>query len=206
VITGAGRAFCSGQNLSESNLAEVNVRAHLRDYYEPVIRGILDLEKPVIASVNGMAAGAGLSLALAADFRVAAESAVFVQAFVRVGLAPDAGSTYLLPRIVGWGRAMELMMLGEPVDASTALSIGMVNRVVADDELASATNVLASQLARGPRSQSLVKRLLTQSAEATFEEQLENEAAAQTEAASSADFARGLEAFLANRTPQFKGN
>jgi 2-(1,2-epoxy-1,2-dihydrophenyl)acetyl-CoA isomerase len=206
VITGAGNAFCTGQNLAESNLAQVDVRAHLKEYYEPVVRGILGLEKPVIASVNGMAAGAGLSMALAADFRVAAQSAIFVQAFVRVGLAPDAGSTYLLPRIVGWGRAMELMMLGEPVDASTALSIGMVTRVVPDKELASATHALARQLADGPLSQSLVKRLLAQSTDATFEKQLENEAVAQSEAASSADFARGLEAFLGKQTPQFRGD
>jgi 2-(1,2-epoxy-1,2-dihydrophenyl)acetyl-CoA isomerase len=206
VITGAGTNFCSGQNLAETDLSDVDVRKHLRDYYEPVVREIRELEKPVIASINGVAAGAGLSLALAADFRVAALSAMFVQAFVRVGLTPDAGSTYLLPRLVGWGRAMEMMMLGEPVDAKTALQIGMVNRVVDDDELATATHALAVQLAGGPRSQALIKRLLAASAEATFDGQLKNEANAQAEAAASSDFARGLEAFLGKRAPQFKGD
>jgi enoyl-CoA hydratase/carnithine racemase len=107
---------------------------------------------------------------------------------------------------VGWSRSMELMMLGEPVDAPTALRIGMVNRVVADGELPTATHAVASQLARGPRSQALVKRLLAQSAEASFDRQLENEASAQVEAAASADFARGVEAFLAKQTPQFQGD
>jgi 2-(1,2-epoxy-1,2-dihydrophenyl)acetyl-CoA isomerase len=207
VITGAGTAFCAGQNLAEEgDISAIDVRQHLHEYYEPVLRGIRDLEKPVIASVNGVAAGAGLSLALAADFRVASQSSSFVQAFVRVGLVPDAGSTYFLPRIVGWGRALELMTLGDSVDAPTALRYGMVNRVVADDELAEATQSLALRLARGPRSQALIKRLLRQSADATFEQQLENEANAQTEAVASADFVRGVGAFFAKQKPEFQGD
>ena len=207
MITGSGTAFCAGLNLTEEgDIAALDVRARLRDYYEPVLHTIRSMEKPVVAVVNGVAAGAGLSLALAADFRIASQSATFVQAFVRVGLVPDAGSTYLLPRIVGWGRALELMMLGETLDAETALAYGMVNRVVPDSRLKQSATEFAARLAGGPRSQALIKRLLTQSAASSFEEQLVNEADAQTEAVSSADFARGVGAFLAKRKAEFQGD
>ena len=137
VITGAGRGFCSGQDLrAAAGDGGLDVGAILRDHYTPAIRAIRSMDQPVIAAVNGVAAGAGFSLALACDLRIAAESATFVQAFVRIGLIPDLASTYFLPRLIGPARAAELTMLGETVDAARALELGIVNRVVPDAELA----------------------------------------------------------------------
>lgn len=207
VITGAGRGFCSGQDLRaglDDGVADVS--SHLRDHYVPMIRAIRELEKPVIASVNGVAAGAGMSLALACDFRIAAESASFIQAFVRIGLVPDAGSSYFLPRLVGTAKALELTMLGETVDSAEALRIGLVNKVVADDELAHATAEFASRLARGPRSVGLIKQLISKSLDNDLDSQLEREERAQAEAASSADCAEGVAAFMGKRPAQFTGN
>ena len=137
VITGAGRGFCSGQDLRGGlGSGDIDIRGHLRNHYVPMIKAMRELEKPVIASVNGVAAGAGMSLALAADFRIAGESATFIQAFVRIGLVPDAGSSYFLPRLVGTAKALELAMLGETVDSAEALRLGLVHRVVPDADLA----------------------------------------------------------------------
>jgi 2-(1,2-epoxy-1,2-dihydrophenyl)acetyl-CoA isomerase len=206
VITGAGRAFCSGQDLREGAAdVTVDVRQHLREHYVPVINAIRHLEKPVIAAVNGVAAGAGFSLALAADLRIAAESASFVQAFVRIGLIPDAGSTYFLPRLIGPTRAAEMMMLGDGVDAQRALQIGLVNAVVADGELMNAVSALATRLARGPRSIGLIKRALNSSLTNDLDAQLEVEAELQGEAATTSDFYEGVAAFLGKRTAQFTG-
>jgi 2-(1,2-epoxy-1,2-dihydrophenyl)acetyl-CoA isomerase len=206
VITGAGRGFCSGQDL-RAGLQDgaADVSTHLRDHYVPMIRAIRELEKPVIASVNGVAAGAGMSLALACDFRIAAESASFIQAFVRIGLVPDAGSSYFLPRLVGTAKALELTMLGETVDSAEALRIGLVNKVVADDALAHATAEFASRLARGPRSVGLIKQLISSSLDNDLDSQLEREEHAQAEAASSADCAEGVAAFMGKRPAQFSG-
>ena len=136
VITGAGRGFCSGQDLrAASDDGGLDVGAILRDHYTPAIRAIRSMDQPVIAAVNGVAAGAGFSLALACDLRIAAESATFVQAFVRIGLIPDLASTYFLPRLIGPARAAELAMLGETVDSARALELGIVNRIVPDAEL-----------------------------------------------------------------------
>jgi 2-(1,2-epoxy-1,2-dihydrophenyl)acetyl-CoA isomerase len=206
VITGAGRGFCSGQDLRaglETDGADVG--SHLRDHYVPMIRAIREMEKPVIASVNGVAAGAGMSLALACDFRIAAESASFIQAFVRIGLVPDAGSSYFLPRLVGPAKALELTMLGEPLDSAEALRIGLINKVVADDDLARATADFAGRLARGPRSIGLIKQLISQSLDNNLDTQLQLEERAQTEAANSADFAEGVAAFTGKRPAQFTG-
>ncbi len=148
VITGAGRGFCSGQDLRAGlESGDVDIRGHLRNHYVPMIQAMRELEKPVIASVNGVAAGAGMSLALAADFRIAGESATFIQAFVRIGLVPDAGSSYFLPRLVGTAKALELTMLGETVDSAEALRLGLVHRVVPDKDLAHAT----AESRRAPR-------------------------------------------------------
>lgn len=206
VVTGSGRGFCSGQDL-KADIAEDggDIRSHLRQHYLPVIEGMRRLEKPIVAAVNGVAAGAGLSLALAADLRVAAESATFVQAFVRIGLVPDAGGTFYLPRLIGLGRALELAMLGDSIDAQEALRIGLVNRVVPDSELASATAELAGRLARGPRSVGLIKRVLHQSFEADFYAQFGNEERAQLEALESEDFREGIKAFLEKRPAGFSG-
>jgi 2-(1,2-epoxy-1,2-dihydrophenyl)acetyl-CoA isomerase len=183
VITGAGRGFCSGQDLrAAAGDGGLDVGTILRDHYTPAIRAIRSMDQPVIAAVNGVAAGAGFSLALACDLRIAADSATFVQAFVRIGLIPDLASTYFLPRLIGPARAAELAMLGETVDASRALELGIVNRVVPDAELADAAAELAGRLARGPRSIGLTKRALDVSHENDLEAQLAVEERLQTEA------------------------
>ena len=206
VITGAGRGFCAGQDLrTRSESGGVDVRTHLREHYVPVIRAIRELEKPVIASVNGVAAGAGMSLALACDFRLMAESARFIQAFVRIGLVPDAGSSYFLTRLVGVAKALELTMLGETVDSAEALRIGLANRVVADDDLAEETRAFAARLARGPRSVGLIKQLINGSPDHDLEEQLVLEEEAQYQASQSSDFVEGVTAFMEKRPTRFSG-
>jgi 2-(1,2-epoxy-1,2-dihydrophenyl)acetyl-CoA isomerase len=206
VITGAGRGFCSGQDLrAASREGAFSVGEILRDHYAPAIRVIRSMDQPVIAAVNGVAAGAGFSLALACDLRIAAESASFVQAFVRIGLIPDLASTYFLPRLVGPARAAELTMLGESVDAARALELGIVNRVVPDAELAASAHELAARLARGPRSIALTKRALEVSGRNDLEAQLAVEEELQTEAVGTADFIEGISAFLQKRPATFTG-
>jgi 2-(1,2-epoxy-1,2-dihydrophenyl)acetyl-CoA isomerase len=206
VITGAGRGFCSGQDLRAGlESGDSDVRSHLRDHYHPMINAIRELEKPVIASVNGVAAGAGMSLALACDFRIAAESATFIQAFVRIGLVPDAGSSYFLPRLIGTAKALEMAMLGETVDSAEALRLGLVNRVVADAELAEATREFATTLGRKPRSAGLIKQLFSGSVDRDLHTQLALEEEAQHQAAQTADFAEGVAAFMEKRPAQFTG-
>ncbi len=207
IITGAGRGFCSGQDLrAAAGEGGFDVGAILRDHYAPAIRAIRSMDQPVIAAVNGVAAGAGFSLALACDLRIAAESASFVQAFVRIGLIPDLASTYFLPRLVGPARAAELTMLGETVDASRALQLGIVNRVVPDEELVPVTAEIAGRLARGPRSIGLIKRALDVSAHNDLETQLAVEERLQTEATTTADFFEGVSAFLEKRRATFTGS
>ncbi|MFN2582405.1 MAG: enoyl-CoA hydratase-related protein [Candidatus Dormibacteria bacterium] len=208
LITGAGRAFCSGLDLraaSEDGASSVDVRRALREYYGPAIKTMRALPKPVIAAVNGPAAGAGFSLALAADLRIASESATFVQAFVRIGLVPDAGSTYFLPRLVGPARAAELMMLGETVDARRAQDIGLVSRVVPDNELLATALGIATQLANGPRSLAFIKEALALSSSNDLEGQLEVEERLQEAAVGTSDFYEGIGAFLEKRAPRFSG-
>jgi 2-(1,2-epoxy-1,2-dihydrophenyl)acetyl-CoA isomerase len=207
VLTGAGRAFCSGQDLRDAAAqGEVDIGAKLREHYAPAIRAMRSLRKPLIAAVNGPAAGAGFSLALAADLRIAAESATFVQAFVRIGLIPDAGSTYFLPRLVGPARAAELMMLGETVDARRAFDIGLVSRVVPDATLLDTALELAGRLARGPRSIGHIKEALAASSSNDLEGQLRVEERLQTDAAATSDFVEGVTAFLEKRPPHFTGH
>jgi 2-(1,2-epoxy-1,2-dihydrophenyl)acetyl-CoA isomerase len=209
VLTGAGRGFCAGADLAQASLRGrtpgESVRAHLQTHYAPLITLIRTVEKPVVAAVNGVAAGAGMSLALACDLRIAAESAYFLQAFVRIGLVPDAGSTYFLPRLVGMGRAMELAMLGDRVSAADALRIGLVNRVVADTELPAAVAALAGRLASGPRSLGLIKRALTLSPGNDLHAQLALEEDLQALAAGTEDFVEGVSAFLQKRPTRFDG-
>ena len=206
VITGAGRGFCSGQDLRAGlEAGDVDIRGHLRNHYVPMVRAMRDLEKPVIASVNGVAAGAGMSVALAADFRIAGESATFIQAFVRIGLVPDAGSSYFLPRLVGTAKALELAMLGETVDSAEALRLGLVHRVVPDADLGQATADFAARLTRAPRSAGLIKQLISHSLDSDLDEQLRREEEAQVLASESEDFAAGINGFITKRPPEFTG-
>jgi len=211
ILTGAGRAFGSGQDLADlKHLYEGDeppeLGGMLRTGYIPLIRRICGMEKPVIAAVNGVAAGAGASFALACDMRIASEKASFVQAFIHVGLIPDCGATWFLPRLVGVGRAMELACLGDKISAEEALRLGMVNRVVPPEQLMDVTMELAQKLAAFPtKAIALNKRLFNQAFQNDLEAQLEAEAFAQTTAARTADHMEGVRAFNEKRKPQFKG-
>lgn len=207
VITGAGRGFCSGQDLRDrASPGGFSYGEHLRAGYNPIILRLRTMEKPVIAAVNGVAAGAGCSLALAADLRIASERASFVEVFSRVGLVPDSGSTWLLPRLVGMGKALELAYTAGPVDAQEAHRIGLVNRVVPHDDLMSQTMDLARRLAAGPtKAYGLTKRAIAFALTATLEAALNYEADLQEIAGRSADHREGVTAFLEKRQPRFKG-
>jgi len=204
VITGSGRGFSAGADLTEGDREGVRRRLSLR--YEPIIRTMREMEKPVIAAVNGVAAGAGMSLTLAADLRIAAESASFLLAFARIGLIPDAGATFMLPRLIGLGRAMELAMLAEQISAAEALRIGLVNRVVPDAELAGTAQELAQRLARGPFSLGLIKRAMNLSLVSDLHTQLQHEEDLQGLAFASADFGEGVRAFVEKRPAKFEGH
>lgn len=203
VLTGSGRGFSAGADLTEGAREEVRRRLALR--YGPIITAMREMEKPIVAAINGVAAGAGMSLTLAADLRIAAESSSFLLAFARIGLVPDAGATFHLPRLIGLGRAMELAMLADQIPAAEALRIGLVNRVVPDAELATAARELAERLARGPFSLGLIKRALNQSITADLAGQLRTEEDLQGLCFASADFAEGVRAFAEKRPAQFEG-
>lgn len=210
VLTGAGAAFSSGADISEFSVgaAGSNGRmapgAHLRQTFNPLVLRLRALDKPLLAAVNGVAAGAGMSLALACDLRFAAESARFVVAFVKIGLVPDAGLMYFLPRLVGPAKTMELAWTGDPVSARDALDLGMVNAVLPDASVLSQTQALAARLAHGPSKViALIKRGASQSHELSLDRVLEMEANYQTIAASDANFVEGVTAFREKRTPQF---
>lgn len=209
LLTGAGRAFCVGQDLREhsANLeAGVGLDDTVRSHYNPIVTTIMTMEKPVVAAVNGVAAGAGASLAFACDFRVAAEEARFVTAFGTIGLAPDSGASWTLPRLVGPAKAKELLMLGGEVDAAEALSLGLVTSVVPGASVAASARELAVRLAQGPTlAYGAIKQALDFSAAHSLEESLEMEAELQDTCAKSTDHIRATEAFLARRTPVFEG-
>jgi len=211
VITGAGRGFCSGLDLAEyagslEGDEPIDLEGRLRDQFNPMIADIRTMEKPVVSSVNGAAAGAGCSLALACDMRIAGESAVFVQAFVNIGLIPDCGSTFTLPRLVGMSRAMELTMTGRKVPAAEALDLGLVNRVVADNDLSDETKSFAGQLASLPtRAIGMTKRLINAAWTNDLQTQLELEAQLQMLAMQTQDHREGLQAFFQKRAPSFLG-
>lgn len=207
VLTGAGRGFCSGQDLSDAGgLDEAGFEATLNGEYVPMIRAITEAPVPVIAAVNGVAAGAGANLALACDLVIAAESAVFIQAFTRIGLIPDAGGTSFLPRRVGLQRAMGAALLAEPVTARQAESWGMIWEAVPDDRFASVVSARATKLAAGPTgAYAALKQAMRGAFEQPLEAQLAIEARLQGACGASADFGEGVAAFLEKRAPRFQG-
>ncbi|MGE6260949.1 enoyl-CoA hydratase-related protein [Heyndrickxia sporothermodurans] len=205
VITGEGRAFCSGQDL-QSVKENTDYGELLRNYYNPMVQQLAALEKPVIAAINGTAAGAGLSLALACDFRLANEKASFIQAFIHVGLVPDSGNMYYLPRIIGHAKALELSILGEKITANEAKDVGLVTKVIPADSWDSEVAIFAERLAQMPtKAIGLIKRYLNQSWDSNLQEVLEKEAYAQKIAGQSFDHKEGVSAFLNKRKPIFKG-
>ena len=207
VLTGGGRAFCSGQDLGDrANAAEMNLERVLRDEYEPMLRAIFDCAIPTIAAVNGPAAGAGANLALAADVVIAAESAVFLQAFARIGLIPDAGGTYWLPRQVGIARAMGAALFAEPVAATDAAAWGMIWEAVPDDAFEARWWARAHHLATGPTAAYRgIKTALRRSYGNDLDGQLALEAELQGAAGRSRDFKEGVLAFLEKRAARFEG-
>ncbi len=208
VITGAGRGFSAGQDLAEFGRVsgDFSVGDHLRHGYNRLILALRELEKPVIAGVNGVAAGAGLGLALAADMRIASEKATFVTAFIGIGLAPDSGVSWHLERLIGPARAFELLASGRKVRADEALQMGLVNQVVPAEALDETVAGIAGQFAQAPtRSIGLTKRVLNRAATMTLAEALEYEAQIQDIAIRTADHKEGVQSFLEKRPPQFTG-
>ena len=212
MLTGAGRAFCSGADLKDGLAAatdsdgRVDTKSALVTWYHPIVTAIREMPKPVVTAVNGPAAGAGLSLALAADLVVAKASAYFSLAFVNIGLVPDGGSSLFVPSRVGFTRAAELAMLGERLDAQTALNWGLINRVWPDAQFAAQTDALLDRLASGAtQSYAGTKRQLNRWVYEQMDAQLEFEAGIQREMAASGDFAEGIAAFAAKRPPRFTG-
>jgi len=210
LIAGAGRAFCSGADVGGGALGGENpgeaTYAALTDHYNPTIAALFDLPVPVVSAVRGPAAGIGCSLALAADFCVASDTGYFLQAFVNIGLIPDGGATWMLPRLIGRARATEMMLLGERVLAAKALDWGLVHKVVADDALDAEAFALAERLAAGPTAAlGLMRRALNVSLDGTLAEAMAREAENQRTARGTADSAEGGAAFLQKRKPTFTG-
>ena len=210
ILTGAGRGFCAGQDLGDRPSAPGGAPADLGEsierYYNPLILMLRRLPLPVIAAVNGVAAGAGANIAFACDLVLAARSASFVQAFARIGLVPDCGGTWIVPRLVGAARAMGLALLGEKLPATQAAQWGLIWRCLEDDELGAEVDSLAERLAAAPtRALARAKQLIWQSANRTLEQQLDAERDAQRELGYSADYAEGVAAFIGKREPRFTG-
>ncbi|RED11234.1 enoyl-CoA hydratase-related protein [Pontivivens insulae] len=207
VLTGAGRGFCSGQDLGDrANAADANLERTLRDEYEPMLRSIYDCPIPTISAVNGPAAGAGANLALAADIVIATESAFFLQAFARIGLIPDAGGTYWLPRQMGFAKAMGAALFADKITAKQADDWGMIWACVPDDQFAEYVADRANQLANGPtQAYARIKQSLRQTYDNSLDEQLELEAKLQGEAGSTRDFMEGVMAFLEKRPAKYEG-
>ena len=209
VITGSGKAFCAGQDLKEVTTPELNpgFRKILEEHYNPIVERIRNIEKPVIAAVNGVAAGAGANIALACDIVVASENAAFIQAFSKIGLVPDSAGTFFLPRLIGFQKASALMMLGDKVGAQEAFEIGMIYKFYAVALFEEEVQKLAVTLSKMPtHALALTKKLLNKSMMNNLQEQLALESDLQIDASSSNDYQEGVNAFMEKRTPEFKGN
>jgi 2-(1,2-epoxy-1,2-dihydrophenyl)acetyl-CoA isomerase len=206
VVTGAGRGFCVGQDLNAFRDEAGDIATRLRTTFNPNVLALRSLEKPVIASVNGPAAGAGMSLACACDLRIAADSASFVPAFIGIGLVPDTGGSWFVAQLLGYPRAFEWLTSGRKLSAAEALEWGLVTEVVPADDLQARTAEVAGRYAAAPtKGLGLTKRLLDRATRSRLEEQLEWEAQLQAAAAASDDFREGVEAFLEKREPRFTG-
>lgn len=208
VLTGNGKAFCAGQDLKEVTSAELNpgFKKILEEHYNPIITRIRNIEKPVLAAVNGVAAGAGANIALACDVVVANEQAIFIQAFSLIGLIPDSGGTFFLPRLIGFQKASALAMLGDKVSAVEAERIGMIYKVFDKDSFEKEVQNLALKLAKMPtKALGLIKKSLNQSLSNNLENQLALESKYQIEAAGTEDYSEGVSAFIEKRKPNFKG-
>lgn len=207
-ITGAGKGFSAGQDLAE--VADPNgpgMQKILSEQYNPIITRLRNIPKPIVAAVNGVAAGAGANIALACDIVIAAQSASFIQAFSKIGLIPDSGGTFQLPRLVGFQRASALMMLGDKVSANDALVMGMIYKVFSDETFAGETKKIAAILAQMPtKALAYIKHVLNNSTGNNLEEQLLLEDICQQKAAATNDFKEGVRAFLEKRLPEFKGD
>ncbi|MFC4076274.1 enoyl-CoA hydratase/isomerase family protein [Salinithrix halophila] len=209
ILTGSGKAFCSGQDLNDRtdlDKERPSLGESVRKRYNPLIRAITEMEKPIIAVVNGVAAGAGCSLALACDLRIVSERTKFVEAFVRIGLGLDSGSSYFLPRLVGFGRAMELAITGRDVEAEEAVQIGLANRLVPHEHLQEESLRFVKKLAQGPtRAIGLIKRSLYRGIDTDVEGALEYEAQLQEIAGGTEDFREGIRSFMEKRPPRYQG-
>lgn len=207
VITGEGKAFCSGQDLKSARDDDEKMFYNsLEKRYNPIIRSMRSLPKPIIARLNGVAAGAGCSLALAADMIVAAESSKMVEVFINIGLVPDSGSSFFLPNLVGYQKAFELCAMGTKVSAQEAFELGIINKVVPDGELDSAVKSYTDYFAKAPtKSIGMIKKMLNKASSSSLDEMLEYEKYSQQIAGSSEDYKEGKQAFLDKRKPEFKG-